>query len=68
MYQYQYTTEVLLNEPQPLPVSSPKDVGFRLRMGVELTTVWQHHADPTEKIIQVGGDFFNYTFMDWFMN
>jgi len=53
VYQYQYTTEVLLNEPQALPESSPKDVGFRLKMGAELTAVWQHHSNPGEKIIQV---------------
>ncbi|XP_018019363.1 microsomal triacylglycerol transfer protein isoform X2 [Hyalella azteca] len=52
-YEYSYETSVLLNEPQPKPVSSAKDVGFKLRGKVQVTPVWQHSNNPHEQLLRI---------------
>ncbi|XP_068229870.1 microsomal triglyceride transfer protein large subunit isoform X2 [Palaemon carinicauda] len=53
LYIYDYETSVLLNEPQAVPVSSAKDVGFRIEMKAEITPVWQHPSNNHEQILQL---------------
>lgn len=53
LYMYGYETSVLLNEPQPLPVSTTKDVGFRVELTAEITPVWQHPTNSHEQILQL---------------
>ncbi|XP_042223362.1 microsomal triglyceride transfer protein large subunit-like isoform X3 [Homarus americanus] len=53
LYMYGYETSVLLNEPQPLPVSTTKDVGFRVELTAELTPVWQHPTNAHEQVLQL---------------
>lgn len=53
VYEYDYETSVLLNEPQPNPVSTAKDVGFRIRVKAEITPVWQHSTNDNEQLIQI---------------
>nr|XP_045586658.1 microsomal triglyceride transfer protein large subunit-like [Procambarus clarkii] len=53
LYIYGYETSVLLNEPQPLPVSTTKDVGFRVELTAEVTPVWQHPTNAHEQILQL---------------
>lgn len=53
LYIYDYETSVLLNEPQAVPASSAKDVGFRVEMKAELTPVWQHPNNNNEQILQL---------------
>lgn len=53
LYRYGYETSVLLNEPQPLPVSTTKDVGFRVELIAEVTPVWQHPTNVHEQILQL---------------
>lgn len=50
---YEYETSVLLNEPQPLPVSTAKDVGFKVELTAEVTPVWQHPSNTNEQILQL---------------
>lgn len=53
LYVYEYETSVLLNEPQPLPVSTAKDVGFKVELTAEVTPVWQHPSNTNEQILQL---------------
>ncbi|XP_045138824.1 microsomal triglyceride transfer protein large subunit-like isoform X1 [Portunus trituberculatus] len=53
LYVYEYETSVLLNEPQPLPVSTAKDVGFKVELTAEVTPVWQHPTNNNEQILQL---------------
>ncbi|KAG0704324.1 Microsomal triglyceride transfer protein large subunit [Chionoecetes opilio] len=58
LYVYEYETSVLLNEPQPLPVTSlpgptAKDVGFKVELTAEVTPVWQHPSNTNEQILQL---------------
>lgn len=53
LYTYVYETSVLLNEPQALPVSTAKDVGFRVELSAEVTPVWQHPGNAHEQILQL---------------
>ncbi|XP_071534399.1 microsomal triglyceride transfer protein large subunit isoform X1 [Panulirus ornatus] len=53
LYRYGYETSVLLNEPQALPVSTTKDVGFRVELTAEVTPVWQHPTNVHEQILQL---------------
>ncbi|KAK3869563.1 hypothetical protein Pcinc_025147 [Petrolisthes cinctipes] len=53
LYMYGYETSVLLNEPQPLPVSTAKDVGFRVELAAEVTPVWQHPTNSHEQLLQL---------------
>lgn len=52
-YEYSYETSVLLNEPQPNPVSTAKDVGFMLRVVAEVVPVWQHSSNANEQLLQI---------------
>ena len=53
LYVYEYETAVLVNEPQPLPISTPKDVGFKVALTAEVTPVWQHPSNTNEQILQL---------------
>lgn len=53
VYQYDYETSVLLNDPQQSSPSKQKDVGFNLQLKAEVASVWQNPTDAEEQILKL---------------